>query len=133
MNRIERRKLVVGMIRDGVPDDDIALLVGTTRIAVQQIRKRWLPELTVKRRGVDRAPASADGLEWAQRAACLNKNPEIFFPFKGGTTLPAKRICAACQVRSECLERALSVNERYGVWGGLSERERRRLAQRGVA
>ena len=52
---------------------------------------------------------------------------EIFFPEKGGSSREAKRICSECPVRIECLNYALRRDERYGVWGGMSERERRRL------
>jgi hypothetical protein len=52
---------------------------------------------------------------------------ESFFPEKGGSSREAKRICADCPVRIECLNYALRRDERYGVWGGMSERERRRL------
>ena len=54
-------------------------------------------------------------------------NPEAFFPEKGGSTREAKGVCASCEVRAECLEYALMNDERFGIWGGLSERERRRL------
>ncbi len=54
-------------------------------------------------------------------------DPEIFFPEKGGSSREAKRICSECPVRIECLNYALRRDERYGVWGGMSERERRRL------
>lgn len=64
---------------------------------------------------------------WTASALCAQTDPEVFYPEKGESTLPAKRVCARCPVRSECLEEALSRNERYGVWGGLSERERRAL------
>jgi hypothetical protein len=53
-----------------------------------------------------------------------------FFPEKGGSTREAKRVCLSCDVRSECLEYALAHDERFGIWGGLSERERRRLKRR---
>lgn len=66
-------------------------------------------------------------LPWASDAKCLQAEPETFFPEKGGSTREAKRICAACSVRAECLEYALENDERFGVWGGLSERERRKL------
>ena len=49
---------------------------------------------------------------------------------KGGSTREAKRVCLSCDVRSECLEYALAHDERFGIWGGLSERERRRLKRR---
>lgn len=66
-------------------------------------------------------------LPWAEHAKCLHADPEIFFPEKGGSTREAKRLCAECDVRAECLEYALDNDERFGVWGGLSERERRKL------
>lgn len=70
----------------------------------------------------------ADGEEqWQERALCAQTDPEAFFPEKGGSTREAKRICRACGVRDECLEFALANDERFGIWGGLSERERRRL------
>ncbi len=64
---------------------------------------------------------------WAEHAKCLQAEPDIFFPDKGGSTREAKRICALCEVRQECLEYALEHDERFGIWGGLSERERRKL------
>lgn len=66
-------------------------------------------------------------LAWREHALCAETDPEAFFPEKGGSTREAKRVCAACEVRAECLEYALSQDERFGIWGGLSERERRRL------
>ena len=65
--------------------------------------------------------------EWQEQALCAQTDPETFFPEKGGSTREAKRICQACAVRDECLEYALEHDERFGIWGGLSERERRRL------
>ena len=66
-------------------------------------------------------------LGWQERALCAQTDPESFFPEKGGSTREAKKVCLACEVRSECLEYALAHDERFGIWGGLSERERRRL------
>jgi WhiB family transcriptional regulator, redox-sensing transcriptional regulator len=68
--------------------------------------------------------------EWQERALCSQTDPEAFFPEKGGSTREAKRICSRCEVKSECLEYALGHDERFGIWGGLSERERRRLKRR---
>lgn len=65
-------------------------------------------------------------LEWQERALCAQTDPEAFFPEKGGGTRQAKQVCRACPVRPECLEYALANDERFGVWGGLSERERRK-------
>ena len=64
---------------------------------------------------------------WASKAKCLQAEPDTFFPEKGGSTREAKRICSGCPVREECLEYALANDERFGIWGGMSERERRRL------
>jgi WhiB family transcriptional regulator, redox-sensing transcriptional regulator len=65
--------------------------------------------------------------EWHERALCAQTDPEAFFPEKGGSTREAKKICTGCEVRAECLSYALAHDERFGIWGGLSERERRRL------
>ena len=65
--------------------------------------------------------------DWQENALCAQTDPEAFFPEKGGSTREAKRICSGCEVRAECLEYALANDERFGIWGGLSERERRRL------
>jgi WhiB family redox-sensing transcriptional regulator len=70
--------------------------------------------------------------DWQERALCAQTDPEAFFPEKGGSTREAKRICAGCDVRAECLEYALAHDERFGIWGGLSERERRRLRREAV-
>jgi WhiB family redox-sensing transcriptional regulator len=70
--------------------------------------------------------------DWQERALCAQTDPEAFFPEKGGSTREAKRICSGCEVRAECLEYALANDERFGIWGGLSERERRRLRRAAV-
>lgn len=81
---------------------------------------------------------------WADDALCAQTDPEIFFPEKCGgirAMNEAKRVCRRCPVRAvdmkgapggtgECLEYAMANGERFGVWGGLSERERRKLKQR---
>jgi WhiB family redox-sensing transcriptional regulator len=67
------------------------------------------------------------GQPWVDQALCAQTDPESFFPEKGGSTREAKRVCLTCDVRAECLEYALDYDERFGIWGGLSERERRKL------
>ena len=67
---------------------------------------------------------------WALEARCLDADPEEFFPSKGKPASAAKRICALCNVREQCLEYALTNDLRQGVWGGLGERERYRLLRR---
>jgi WhiB family transcriptional regulator, redox-sensing transcriptional regulator len=71
-------------------------------------------------------------LTWQERSLCAQTDPEAFFPEKGGSTREAKKVCVGCEVRSECLEYALAHDERFGIWGGLSERERRKLKKRAV-
>jgi WhiB family redox-sensing transcriptional regulator len=80
-------------------------------------------------------PYATPSADWRSRSACLDENPELFFPV--GTTGPAvtqvdeaKRICGGCEVRAQCLEWALQENQDHGVWGGLSEDERRSLRRR---
>jgi WhiB family redox-sensing transcriptional regulator len=69
-------------------------------------------------------------LPWQEEALCAQTDPEAFFPEKGGSTREAKRVCGRCDVKADCLEYALAHDERFGIWGGLSERERRRLKRR---
>ncbi|OBB59026.1 transcription factor WhiB [Mycobacterium sp. 852013-51886_SCH5428379] len=93
------------------------------------------PQLSVVPDRVEFDPAitedDADADLWQERALCAQTDPEAFFPEKGGSTREAKRICMGCEVRDECLDYALAHDERFGIWGGLSERERRRL-KRGI-
>lgn len=83
-------------------------------------------------RGPESAAEPAEEPDWQERALCAQTDPEAFFPEKGGSTREAKRICSGCEVRAECLEYALAHDERFGIWGGLSERERRRLRRTAV-
>lgn len=64
---------------------------------------------------------------WQNLANCLGVDPDLFFPERGASTKEAKAVCRACVVREDCLEYALENSEKFGIWGGLSERERRRL------
>lgn len=68
--------------------------------------------------------------EWVTDAVCAQTDPDAWFPDKGGSTASAKRICAGCPVRERCLAYAMERRERFGIWGGLSERERRALRHR---
>jgi WhiB family redox-sensing transcriptional regulator len=74
-------------------------------------------------------------MDWRHKAACLNEDPELFFPI--GNTGPAlaqieeaKKVCMACEVREQCLRWALENGQDHGVWGGMSEDERRALKRR---
>lgn len=73
------------------------------------------------------AHGPGEDLSWQERALCAQTDPEAFFPEKGGSTREAKSVCARCLVAAECLDYALANNERFGIFGGLSERERRKL------
>jgi WhiB family redox-sensing transcriptional regulator len=64
---------------------------------------------------------------WQRRAACAGVNPELFFTERGESTGDAKEVCLGCCVRQECLDFALANGEKFGIWGGKSERERRSL------
>ncbi|MDR0504359.1 MAG: WhiB family transcriptional regulator [Bifidobacteriaceae bacterium] len=74
-------------------------------------------------------------MDWRHDAACLEEDPELFFPI--GNTGPAliqiedaKAVCRRCSVAAVCLQWALDTNQDSGVWGGLSEDERRSLKRR---
>jgi WhiB family transcriptional regulator, redox-sensing transcriptional regulator len=69
---------------------------------------------------------------WQEDAKCAETDPEAFFPEKGGSTREAKKVCMSCEVREECLKYALDNDERFGIWGGLTERERRKLNKRAL-
>jgi len=106
--------MTVSQFRSGVPDD---WFVDPVQLGVPGVR-----------RNID---AEEDNpLAWQTDALCSQTDPEAFFPEKGGSTRDAKRICGSCDVRGECLEYALQNDERFGIWGGLSERERRKLKRR---
>ena len=71
----------------------------------------------------------SDG-EWQEHGACREVDPELWFPGKGEPTRDAVKICGGCEVKVECLEYALSHRQdigRHGVWGGTTERQRRRI------
>ena len=105
-----------GANRRGVPDD---WFVDPVHLGVPGVRK----------------PAVEDEnpLAWQTDSLCAQTDPEAFFPEKGGSTRDAKKICMSCEVRNQCLEYALQNDERFGIWGGLSERERRKLRKRDSA
>ena len=64
---------------------------------------------------------------WRELGACRGLEPSIFFPDEDEDAAPAKEVCADCRVRVSCLEYALTIREKQGVWGGATERERRRI------
>ncbi len=71
---------------------------------------------------------------WQDYANCLGVDPDLFFPERGASTREAKEVCRGCVVREDCLEYALRNGEKFGIWGGMSERERRKIRrQRALA
>ena len=71
--------------------------------------------------------SEADDNSWQLSANCLGVDPDLFVPERGASTKEAKAVCQGCEVRVDCLEYALANGEKFGIWGGMSERERRRL------
>ena len=67
---------------------------------------------------------------WTVDAACADADPSVFFPEHGRAATQAKAMCAGCAVRAECLDFALASHERFGIYGGLTEKERRVEARR---
>ncbi len=70
---------------------------------------------------------SKQELAWQDLANCRGADPDLFFPERGASTRTAKSICRECSVRPDCLEFAIVSSEKFGIWGGMSERERRRI------
>lgn len=87
-----------------IAGDLLRLAVGNIDVAAEEGRRRW-----------------------QEQANCLGVDPDLFFPERGASTREAKAVCGSCEVRADCLEYALDHAEKFGIWGGLSERERRRL------
>jgi WhiB family redox-sensing transcriptional regulator len=73
---------------------------------------------------------SPDQTGWKRQANCMGVDPDLFVPERGSSTREAKEVCRGCVVREDCLEFALENGEKFGIWGGLSERERRRIRRR---
>lgn len=73
------------------------------------------------------ALSSGFDLSWQDAANCKGANADLFFPERGASTRTAKAICRECEVRADCLEFAIVTGEKFGIWGGMSERERRRV------
>jgi WhiB family redox-sensing transcriptional regulator len=69
---------------------------------------------------------------WRELAACRGADLNLFFPGRGESAGPARRVCAGCPVREPCLDYALGNAISYGVWGGLAERDRRALRSRRI-
>lgn len=70
---------------------------------------------------------AVDELSWQDFSNCRGADADLFFPERGASTRKAKAICAACEVKGDCLEFAIVQGEKFGIWGGMSERERRKV------
>lgn len=66
-------------------------------------------------------------MSWQDYSNCLGADPDLFFPERGASVKEAKAVCAGCVVRQQCGDYALAAVEKFGIWGGMSERERRRI------
>jgi WhiB family transcriptional regulator, redox-sensing transcriptional regulator len=76
--------------------------------------------------------------EWRASGACVNADPDLFFPIGAGQwgarqIRRAQQICAQCPVRRQCLEFAIDVGERHGIWGGATPEERQRARRNQLA
>jgi WhiB family redox-sensing transcriptional regulator len=81
-------------------------------------------------KAVERLELESEARTWADRANCRGVDPDLFFPDRGEPTRHAKEVCRGCEVRDECLGYALASGQKFGIWGGTSERERRLLRRR---
>ena len=148
INQLAREDAVANMLEAA---DDYIINVGVesshqiTHDETAEVQTVSTPLRTSSRRSlVASRPINASDIElllldsggkkrWQDQALCAQTDPESFFPEKGGSTREAKKVCLACEVREECLESAIANDERFGIWGGLSERERRKLKKTGAA
>jgi WhiB family redox-sensing transcriptional regulator len=74
---------------------------------------------------VDDSGSKVSESRWQDRANCHGLSPRFFFIARGESTANAKAVCAGCEVQTECFEAGL--HEKFGIWGGAEERERRRV------
>lgn len=115
---------------------DPAVVAANRRAAVihhaQLALRRWIHDFTLV---APADPNDTPGSEehWSHHALCAQTDPEVFYPDNGEPVTEAKRVCARCPVNTQCLQWALANNERFGVWGGASERERRRMTRKTAA
>lgn len=81
----------------------------------------------IERTFEEQAAPSGRATDWSSRAKCKGYDPDVFHPYDGAGVIAAKEICRECAVRTECLEYALEHKIDHGVWGGTSERQRKRI------
>lgn len=92
-----------------------------------------MPEPSAAKIYAQLMPVDFSSRDWSVDALCTQTDPELFFPTLGQNTHTAKQVCAACPVRSECLEFALTHRIDHGVWGGMSRREREQYSKTSAA
>jgi WhiB family redox-sensing transcriptional regulator len=104
----------------------LSLLTGVNGAEIRQNsrREKRQTQKVLKKVTPISAPTTAI---WRKQAACRGIDPEVFYPETDEQAEEAKAVCATCPVRQACLEHALAHREREGVWGGTTERERRRI------
>ncbi len=83
--------------------------------------------------GLSALVAEDEDRSWQRQANCMGVDPDLFFPERGSSTREAKEVCRGCVVQADCLEYAISHGEKFGIWGGVSERERRRIRRSRLA
>jgi len=103
------------------PPDESADIIAIRHLANDELTA---PAADVADDGAAAGRLSGD-LDWQDHGLCKQSDPEAFFPEKGGSTKQAKAVCKRCPITDECLRWALDNRERYGIWGGKSEYERR--------
>jgi WhiB family redox-sensing transcriptional regulator len=115
---------------DGVSVTAISQALGISRDAV----RRAIDDAGIHRQRHDQPDQRlAQPVGWMEDAACARTDPDLFVLEKGGRATDAKAVCAGCTVIDACLDYALVNNERGGVWGGKTEKERRNLKPRRAA
>lgn len=133
--RFAHTRRAVELLRGGMAVDDVAGELGMTRNAVWLLKDQWLRDdvPVMPLRKIDRHPIGQRDLMWTDSALCAQVDPELFFPEKGCSNTPAKNVCRQCPVTAECLDFALRGELDYGIYGGMSDMERRQLRRGGAA
>jgi hypothetical protein len=85
-----------------------------------------MSERTLHRHDRDREDSGRIRLAWADFGSCTSADPDLFFPESGADTSYARSICKSCPVRRQCLDYALESGQKHGIWGGMTESQRRR-------
>ena len=101
-----------------------------TQIEIEPDEPERLPATLENLIAIGVAQPVAEDEPWSALAVCKQLDPEDFFPEKGVPTQLQRKICLGCEVVDQCLQYALDHDEQFGIWGGKSERERRRMSRR---